>query len=70
MVCINCKYFDVCGDVDRTEPCEGRVEVDVPACAENCPYNTECPHAMGIHYNAWGEGIECMRAGEIEDLPW
>ena len=22
--CINCKYFDACGDKSRTERCEGR----------------------------------------------
>lgn len=23
--CINCKYFDHCGELDRTEPCDGKV---------------------------------------------
>ena len=26
-ICLNCKYFDVCGDVERTEPCDGRFEI-------------------------------------------
>lgn len=25
--CLNCKYFAVCGDLDRTEPCNGRETV-------------------------------------------
>lgn len=24
--CKNCTYFDVCGDVERTEPCAGKKE--------------------------------------------
>lgn len=24
--CKNCKYFNACGDIDRTEPCNGREE--------------------------------------------
>ena len=27
--CINCVYSDVCGDTTRTEPCKGRVEMEV-----------------------------------------
>lgn len=26
-----------------------------------------CPHSRGIHYNVWGEGIECKHNNE---LPW
>lgn len=25
-MCKNCKYYNVCGDPDRTEPCNGREE--------------------------------------------
>ena len=25
--CKNCIYFDACGDVDRTEPCKGKMEI-------------------------------------------
>ena len=25
--CKGCIYFDACGDVDRTEPCKGKVEI-------------------------------------------
>lgn len=25
--CRNCVYFDTCGDVDRTEPCKGKMEI-------------------------------------------
>ena len=25
--CTNCKYFNVCGDQERTEPCSGREEI-------------------------------------------
>ena len=25
--CRGCIYFDVCGDVDRTEPCKGKYEI-------------------------------------------
>lgn len=69
MICKNCKYFEVCGEENRTEPCEGRV-LDIPSCAEDCPSAGECPHAKGIHYDVWGEGIECLRAGKNEELPW
>lgn len=24
--CVGCKYYDVCGDESRTEPCKGREE--------------------------------------------
>lgn len=24
--CIGCKYFSACGDIERTEPCEGKEE--------------------------------------------
>lgn len=25
--CLNCIYFHACGDVERTEPCDGRFEI-------------------------------------------
>lgn len=28
MICEGCIYFDVCGDESRTEPCEGKEEVE------------------------------------------
>lgn len=28
MTCRNCKYFSECGDIERTEPCEGREEIE------------------------------------------
>lgn len=69
-VCKNCRYFYVCGDEDRTEPCEGREELNIPDCAECCPHKEECPHAKGTHQNIWKEGIECMRADTDGELPW
>ena len=30
LLCSNCKYFTVCGDPDRTEPCNGREVVIKP----------------------------------------
>ena len=28
----------------------------------------DCPHKRGIHYDIWGEGIECKN--QDEQLPW
>lgn len=28
----------------------------------------DCPHKKGIHYDVWGEGIECKNTED--ELPW
>lgn len=35
MVCENCKYYDVCGDEERTEPCKGYEKTNEPEHTEN-----------------------------------
>lgn len=35
---------------------------------EDC--TLDCSHKKGIHYDIWGEGIECKCKSVEEELPW
>jgi hypothetical protein len=57
MVCKDCIYFEVCGDLDRTEHCAGKV-VEVEG-KEYCKYRNGCPMLKDC-LCAKGEEGECI----------